>query len=372
MLAEIDAATTRRSVLGPYHGFVGPPLEEADPRRAPLYVTTAEAIAACPWQALLGRLLRLEMPPDALDALPSFEPLWIGSLVHDVLERIVAEATGHERGSLEEALGRSPVSVSWPDEASIARLLRVGAEAQLREAGVGLPGFARVLALHARPRLEVARKHGWPALGDASGVLGAEVKGALGVADASGEQRELRFRADRVDRRDGELRLIDYKTGRPLSQAKKPATREDHLHTRVKTGQLLQSVAYALAGRAAGSAGATGEYLYLDPEAEEDALVFASPAADADFEREFLDAVGAVLEVSDRGSFFPRLLEPGSEQEPGRCQYCAVKEACLRGDTGARARLRDWTTTASERRAEELSDPERALLRLWNLGVKKA
>jgi hypothetical protein len=140
----------------------------------------------------------------------------------------------------------------------------------------------------------------------------------------------------------------------------------------VAHGRLLQSVAYALAGRSAGSAGATGEYLHLDPDAPEEARVFASPAADAEFEREFRDAIGAVLDVSDGGSFFPRLLEPNSDAEPRRCQYCEVKEACLRGDSGARARLQAWTAAAAERPAEELSDAERALLRLWKLGERDA
>ena len=312
------------------------------------------------------------MPPDALDALPEFEPQWIGSLVHGVLERIVAEATGCEGGSLEEAAKRSPVSVPWPDDAGLERLLREESAKLLRDAGVGLPGFARVLALHARLRLEVARQTDWPASGASSGVLGAEVTGALVVADRSGAMRELRFRADRVDRRDGRLHLIDYKTGRPFSVAKTAETRLKKLHENVADGRLLQSVAYALAGRAAGNEGATGEYLYLDPDALADARVFASPAADVDFEREFREVIGAVLEVSNRGSFFPRLLEPGSDAEPRRCQYCDVKEACLRGDSGARARLREWTAGAAERPSEELSHAERALLRLWNLGKEKA
>ena len=69
------------------------------------------------------------------------------------------------------------------------------------------------------------------------------------------------------------------------------------------------------------------------------------------------------FDAFDRGSFFPRLIDPATGNEPRRCQVCEVKEACIRGDSGARRRLEHWVADAKPG-----SDDERALLNLWRLG----
>ncbi|MGE4605828.1 MAG: hypothetical protein AAEJ52_03700, partial [Myxococcota bacterium] len=78
--------THRAARLGPYFGFIGPAVDKAEPRRAPLFITAAEQIAACPWQAFVSRLLRVEPVPDACAELPSADPRLVGDLVHDVLQ----------------------------------------------------------------------------------------------------------------------------------------------------------------------------------------------------------------------------------------------------------------------------------------------
>ena len=72
----------------------------------------------------------------------------------------------------------------------------------------------------------------------------------------------VRFRADRADRAGDRLVLVDYKSGKPVSTAKTPKTRESHLRAKIARGRLLQAAAYA------GSAGAdgSGRYLYLKPD----------------------------------------------------------------------------------------------------------
>ncbi|MDP7572753.1 MAG: hypothetical protein QF391_14215, partial [Myxococcota bacterium] len=62
------------------------------------------------------------------------------------------------------------------------------------------------------------------------------------------------------------------------------------------------------------------------------------------------------------GSFFPRLMEPGKDVSSGRCEYCEVREACLQGDGGARARLGRWSEAGVARHAAEA-----AALALWRL-----
>ena len=96
VLEELDPAS-RADRLGPYYGFVGAATDPNDPRRAPLFVTTVERLAACPWQTLLTRLLRVQPVPDPLGALPGFSPPLVGALVHEVLEQIVGDPRG-ERG----------------------------------------------------------------------------------------------------------------------------------------------------------------------------------------------------------------------------------------------------------------------------------
>ena len=65
-----------------------------------------------------------------------------------------------------------------------------------------------------------------------------------------------------------------------------------------------------------------------------------------------------VLAAWDAGEFFPRLVdEKGAE--PDACRFCDVAEACLRGDSGARARLAAWTGAQHD-------DPS-SLLALWRL-----
>ncbi|HXO25932.1 MAG TPA: hypothetical protein VOA80_01180, partial [Thermoanaerobaculia bacterium] len=93
VLEELDpdprtaAGRAAAARLGPFFGFVG-----ASPSRGgghQLYLTHLEALAACPWQLFLGRLLRIERPADPLGELPGADPLRLGNLVHRALDRIV-------------------------------------------------------------------------------------------------------------------------------------------------------------------------------------------------------------------------------------------------------------------------------------------
>jgi superfamily I DNA/RNA helicase len=351
-----------RARLGPYFGFVGSfaAAGNADPRHMDLFVTHLEALAGCPWQLFLGRLLQLEPTPDPLAALPGADPLLLGNTVHAVLERIVREA-GPEA---------SPKLVPWPSAADLDLLLVDVAAKILAVEGILMPGLARALAERARPLVEAAGAADWTA--GALPVLRVESKDDVAVHDAAARERPLRFRADRVDRGDlseSGLRFTDYKTGRPLSSATKPDVRRRHFLDRVRAGTHLQAVAYLLAAR---GEPALGRYLYLRPDAVE--RDFTVTSGDRDFTAAFERAVRAVLSVWDAGSFFPRVVDTAGRNEPGRCGYCAVAEACLRGDSGARNRLFEWTERAreaAEAGAESLAAADQALLAVWRLPAKE-
>ncbi len=373
VLEEWDPRRDHRFKLGPYYGFLGPITDAADPRRAPLYVTGIEKIARCPWQAVLGQLLRVEPLPDALADLPDADALIVGNLVHGVLQEIVAEQLPAAGRKLEEVAGRDPVQVSWPDPDRLSDLLDRRARETLRDEGISTPGFERVLVDRARDCVESARGTGWPAVGSEVGVLGAEVEGCVALRDSSGAERELRFRVDRVDRVAGVLRSIDYKTGKAITDGKKPETRRGHLLASVSSGVALQVSAYAIGGaQMAGSDPAQGCYLYLGADTPDYARVAVVDSEDRDFSAAFERVAQVAFEAWDRGSFVPRLVDSSSRNEPRMCRTCSVKEACLRGDSGSRYRLEQWVASERSNAAKESLEAERAALQLWNLGVDGA
>jgi hypothetical protein len=299
-------------------------------------------------------LLAIEPAPDPLAALPVLDKLLLGSVVHRVLERIAREAGVEESPggapssrATPEAWG-PPVEVPWPGPERLTALLAEEAEAVLAEEGVLFQGLSRALAAQARPFLDRARALDWGR--GAVPVVGAESEGGVLVPDARGRPRPVRFKADRIDRDplSGALRLTDYKTGKPLSDAKRDDVRRRHLLRDVREGRRLQAVAYLLAG----GEGAAGRYLFLDPAAE--TAEFAATAADRDLLAAFAASAGAALAAWDAGSFFPRVVDPKGHAEPLRCQWCDIAEACLRGDSGARRRLFEW---AEGRRAAAAAAP---------------
>lgn len=343
-----------RARLGPYFGFLGPLTGlEKDPRRRDLYVTHLEALAACPWQLFLRRLLRLEPTPDPLEMAPGADPLLLGNLTHKVLERIVNEAGVGRNGE--------PVSVDWPPEHDLQAWLLDESVRLLAEEGIFLPGLAKALAEQVRTRLEAAREADWSE--GPVPVLRAEDEGSLTVWDAEGRARSIHFRADRLDLLDGgALRRTDYKTGKPISDKRGEQTRRRHFLERVRAGTHLQGVAYRLAG----GAEALGRYLFLKPGLE--SREFEAGPEDRDLEEAFAGSVQAVLAAWDAGAFFPRLVDPAGREEPLRCRSCEVSEACLRGDSGARLRLFEWADRLAAE--EEFSSAEKALLRVWSLAGK--
>jgi hypothetical protein len=425
ILDEMDpdprSAEGRRTVrrLGPYFGFVGPLAGAAggDPRRRNLHVTHLEGLAGCPWQLFVARLLRVQPTPDPLGALPGLDNLLLGSLVHAVLDRVVAARVGVREEGPREDEARGPVPVPWPAEAELDRLLHAEAKRLLDEQGMALPGLVRSLAARGRPYLEVARQVDWAPAGGVLPVLESEAQRQITVRDAAAAPRPLRFRADRLDLVQGVPRWTDYKIGRPFSIAKQAETRRRWLVQRVREGVNLQGVAYTRAGgrgttemegarsrleaiegarsrleamdgaggrlEATGGAGgpvgepSVGRYLFLRPDLADDQREYLVTAGDEELDGAFDAASRAVFSAWDEGSFFPRLVDAGGRDEPARCSYCRVAEACLRGDPGARRRLLDWTrraagsgveSEADEPGAETGAAASAALLALWRLG----
>ena len=193
-------------------------------------------------------------------------------------------------------------------------------------------------------------------------MLGVEVQAALVVRDLDGQDRRVRFRADRVDEVDGEVLLTDYKRGRPPSTGKKEETRRRHLVDGVRHGRHLQGVAYALAGAGRGT---VGRYLHLLPGVDEGARAVRVEPDDGPLREAFDEAVRRVLAAWDDGALFPRLTDPAGLAAPTACTYCQVAEACLQGDSGARRRLVEWQLAPSAVGNGRALDAARDL---WSMG----
>lgn len=325
-----------RARLGAFFGFLGATGDAEDPRTDRLSVTLLERLATCPWQVFLERILGVEPTPDPL-TLPGVDPRLLGTMVHEVLDAVVrnaAPAPAEADGSLDEVRSRPPFPAPWPTADELEEMLHAAARRVLADEGLHLPGFVRVLVEQSRPHLNVAREMDWRR-GASLSVLGSEVWGELEIEDAGGRLRPVRFRADRADAAQGGVVLTDYKTGKPFTEHKTEPTRRRKLLEQVAAGRRLQAPAYALA---AGSGG-RGRYLFLQPGVEPEHRNVPVTASDAEVLEAFAAAARTALAVWDEGAFFPRLLDPRGRETPPACRWCAVRQACLQGDSGAGLRL---------------------------------
>jgi len=327
--------------LGPYLGRVGPLRRDDDPRRRRPYITQLEGLGRCPWQALLEKHLGIERVRDPLAGLPDFEAKVIGIAVHASLEAVFRAYLTDSHASLEALEPSQAVAVDWPDPTALRDIVQRETRRALAVAGLRFASFDAIVAERVLPRVQAARRLGWP---DPGSVLGREVSGKVAVERSGGGTAEVEFRADRVDLGADGFVLSDYKTGRPISKGKKPSTRREHWLEKVRQGRHLQAVAYA---RARGEPGDAGRFLFLsadDLETEKgrERATFDVRGDDAEMRAAFDGAVDRLLWLAETGAYVPHLVSAKAGEEPSACKYCDVAEACLRGDSGASGRLGRW------------------------------
>ena len=255
-------------------------------------------------------------------------------------------------GSSAKPRRRRRLRPPWPGRPAerFERSLHEEAARLLALEGIVLPGLARALAERARPLLAVAREMDWPD-GAAVPVLHAEQAEEVEVA---GRRRAARAGSASAPTGstglpDG-LRFTDYKTGRPLSTARKPEVRRRHFLERLRQGTLLQAAAYLLAAQGEPARGAlplseAGSGRSRGPR------VRGRRPEDREAAEAFANAVSATLPPGTRAPSSPAwsIRPAGTSRRAAR--YCAVAEACLRGDSGARLRLFEWTERATGRAA---------------------
>ncbi len=306
----------------PGFGFVVP----GDTGRAdgPPWVTFLEDLARCPWRAFLGRVLGILPPPDPVGPPGADDLRLAGTVTHRVLARLLAgERVG---GSLDDRLAGPGSAPAMPDPGTIAAVTAEEAGRVLAEEGI--PGEVPRRALERKVLPLVAG-----ALERLGAPGGARVAGAELVAAAGG----VRFRADLALLGDGELLLVDWKTGRPFTNAKRESTRRRHLLACVAGGTLLQAAAYARFGAGAGLP-VRGRYVYLDPSLPADRWSFTVEAEDGEVAEALAAAVDRLAGLAAAGPFFPRCGSlPGADSRA--CDRCEYREACVAGDTESVRRL---------------------------------
>jgi hypothetical protein len=197
----------------------------------------------------------------------------------------------------------------------------------------------------------------------ARNVLAVESEGAAEVPDGSGV-RSVRFRVDRFEPGDsaGAFVLTDYKSGKPLTEAKKAATRDKDLARHVAEGRTLQLAAYALA-RLEGGQRLVGRLLFARPDLEDahrEVLAEATTLALAGAPWE------AIFRARDLGAFPPRLVGSDLRTTFEGCKQCEVRIACVQGDSGARLRFERWAAGGAEAPPDR-TDAERAARVLFEL-----
>lgn len=306
---HVERESTFAPRLSPWHG--GCTRIEADAQSATFW----ERYAGCGWQALLTRELGLEAPPDPLGALPELDARLVGTTVHAALETLYAPSVG--------------ASLPSPAAARIDEAVRAAAADTLREQGVRLAGLARSLAARARPYVE--RALALAAAQGAAELVGCEQQGRCELAGT-----RIEFRADRVDRIAGELRFVDYKTGKSFGERAFLAD--------VRRGRLLQAVCYA-----ASADRARGEYWFVDPELPIASAVRSSAELGATGAAAAASALQVLRDALAHGLCLPRPTL-GARSNPA-CERCDVASACSRADSGWRLRL----TRLLERDAEPTS-----------------
>lgn len=332
---------TRFTKAGPYFGFVGNRGDE-DPRGNPLYVTTLERYARCPWSSFLEKHLSVATPPDALAAIPVVDGLLLGSMVHKVLEYIAersfagesSDASARKEGTLGDLIAAQgePVPVPWPSEKELEKILKkVSRKAAL---DMGVPEWEGLLLRRLNPLVQRAKELDWEDGAQSVSCLGVELQDEIVFREKDGSERRLFFRADRVDQalETSALRLVDYKSGKSFLKNTSEAGRRKEMGRAIASGEHLQAIVYALSGE-----GRTGAYQFLRPDSPKEAANF-EVRGDEDYARALRSAVTVLFKGMDQGAYPPRLLD-GKGNASKHCEYCSVSQACTKGDSSFRQRL---------------------------------
>ena len=315
MTSALNARNARNgNVLSPWDGQLGPDISRVaaiGTRGYPVSPSALETWATCPYKFFLKRILGIAAPPEEEeDEMSASER---GSLVHRILERFVREGNQTDTDLLE--LAETEFAIAEVRGVTGYPLLWDLAKEDIR---AGLQSFMTTEAE-------------W--LAGAATESSAEDSFGSGtdigeVSVANGDLGEIWFRGkiDRIDVVGDEVRVRDFKTGKPEPYF--DGARGRKADRTLANGRAMQLPIYVEAARKK----------YPDP-AVQISGSYCFPLADnnthgvapytEDDRQEFHTPLFAIVDAARRG-VFPATPETAgdSDQERGNCTYCDFNRLC--------------------------------------------
>ena len=313
------------------------PAPELEEQR--VQVTDLEVLAKCPYRFYVDRLVKWK-PLMPLGFAEEMNPLDWGGLVHHFLERLI-EPYRNQRVTLGEIA---------------EEMLRDSAQ-KLNQAARELPGcFPRRLGILPRLFREAAlvklaatvKGYFKEVLkGTCSGDLPIELEFKKRVPFPALDQLQISGRIDRIDEKDGDLHIYDYKSG------KSPNSK---LEREVSLGYHIQPILYPwLFGEAKSNPPKAGfSFIFLGDSPPSEKPVDCHLVVE-----EFLKPLGEILRA---GMYLPtptetmKLLEVDGANP---CQFCDYISLCRRFDEGANYRYFRFSRKQLSRRLETMRGSSR-------------
>ena len=316
MTSGLNARNARNgNVLSSWDGRLGPDIARVaaiGTRDYPISPSALETWATCPYKFFLNRVLGIAAPPEEEeeDEMSASER---GSLVHRILERFVREGNQTDTDLMD--LAEAEFAIAEERGVTGYMLLWDMAKEDIR---AGLQSF-------------MAAEAGW--LAGAAAEASAEDSFGRGtdigeVSVAIDDLGEIWFRGkiDRIDVVGDEVRVRDFKTGKPEPYF--DGARGRKADRTLANGRAMQLPIYVAAARqkyADPAVRISGSYCF--PLADNDTHGVA-PYTEDDL-KEFHVPLFAIVDAARRG-VFPATPETAgdSDQERGNCTYCDFNRLC--------------------------------------------
>ena len=298
------------SVLTRWDGLIGPvgrQIEDLGSVERPVSPSALETWGTCPYRYFLSRVLGISAPTD--DAAAELSPMERGLLVHRVLERFVEDEADTEERLL--ALADEEFDDAERRGQTGYQLLWEITKDEIRE---GLRGF-------------LANDREW--LGEAPAYSAAEVgfgpeAGSQDVQIEVEELGEISFRGkiDRVDVLTDEVRVRDFKTGRP--DPYRDGRRARRADRTVANGLALQLPVYLEAAQAM-HPGKRVTASYCFPLSDRNTHGVGTYTEDD--REQFVDTLRLILGTIRKG-VFPATPEGSPDGRGTNCSYCDFNRLC--------------------------------------------
>ena len=312
MVGALRAGDARSGdLLSEWDGLVGPEspqLEEVGTEGSPISPSALETLGNCPYRYFLGRVLGISAPIE--DDEGELSNMDRGLLVHEILERFVEVggmteeellAIADEEFEKTEARGATGYHLLWEIE-----------KEEIRE------GLSRFLAA------EDAWLDGTQESSDAEVNFDGDTgKGGVSIDLEGLGDVYFRGKIDRVDVMEDEVRVRDFKTGKPDYYREKRGGGEPDRS--VANGRAMQLPVYLEAARVMypGKPVSASYCFPLDERHIHNVGVYTGE----DRER-FRESLGLIMGMVRQGVFPATPEQSDGDEWGGNCNYCDFKKLC--------------------------------------------